>query len=372
MRRAAVLIHRHGQRAPARPVEKVNNESATWEALTNLHDHDHLARIYPIHNLNLSQPPRDLATAPYGRITAKGLERLRNLGANLRSAFPHLSTDRVKVFATNYQRTQASAQALLTGLFNDTPPTGVHVQVRPSHECPLAFYEGNPGLAHQLLQLSQAAPDFVAHETSDGACELREVLGAALPGVLHNGKFDWMAAFDYYVCREEHSLAVAPQVLPYSLRVKEHLHFRYSHYCRHPQHLAHVCVPLLADLRATLASTLVSDAHTSRSTHTSSALTIFSGHDVSLLFLLHCLQSDLVASKDNHGAPFWPYFGASLLFDAYLPPHATSITDAVVDVHYDLEALPVAVTPARTKAASFTVHQLDLLLLTLKKQLLMS
>jgi hypothetical protein len=354
-------------------------ESATWAALTDVRDHDHLERTYPIRNLNRT-PPRDLATAPYGRITAKGLERLRSVGSQLRSTFPHLTTDRVKVFATNYQRTQASAQALLTGLYDThtstpSPPAGVHVHVRPTPECPLAFYEGNPVLSTQLLQLSQSSPDFVAHETSDEARYLREALAAALPGVQHDGKFDWMAAFDYYVCREEHGLAVAPEVGPLALRVKEHLHFRYNHYCRHPQHLAHVCVPLLTDIRTTLAATLVpgsSSDSSSSSGSSSAALTIFSGHDISLLFLLHCLQSDLVASKDRHGAPFWPYFGSSLLFDAHLPPHATSVADAVVDVHYDLAALPVAVAPGGPKATSFTVHQLDSLLRTLRTQLLNS
>ena len=377
LRRGAVVFHRHGHRAPARSIVVNHDEEIKlWSSLTKAEEiHGELCKRFPIINANISTP-KDLTTAPFGLITQKGLLSLELLGRNIAGRFPHLAkTTKLQVFATNYQRTQASAQQLLTGLFHSIdqkrlagPST---VNVRSTYACPMSFYEGNPTLSNQLLQLSQSSADFIEREESDEIRRLRDTLLNVLPGLLvtTTNKFDWMAAFDYYVCRESHDVSIAPQIASYTEPVKRHLTFRYGHYCTNKHHLAHICVPLLLDLRSALVTILSEDSPNDVS------LSIFSGHDVSILALLYCFQAKMVTSSSSTVSPafssssFWPMYGSSLVFDVRptsSSSNTSTSTSALVDVYYDLEPLPIKLpgsyhttTTSTPNIASFTLDDLN-------------
>ena len=380
LRRGAVVFHRHGHRAPARaivPVVRHDDEIKLWKSLTKAEEiHGEICRRFPILNDNNSTP-NDIKTAPFGLITQKGLLSLEQLGKNIARRFPHLTTTtKLQVFATNYQRTQASAQQLLTGLFDDqTQVDQTSVIVRPSNADPMSFYEGvvpttsdplpascvtvyhpnsvtltisfsssssfllgNPALSKHLIQLSQTAPDFVEREESDEIRRLRDTLLNVLPGLpVHTtNKFDWMAAFDYYICRESHNIPIDPQIASHSEAVKRHLSYRFGHYCTNKHHLAHICVPLLKDLRSALMTILTKDAPPHEV-----SLTIFSGHDISILALLYCFQAHMVTSSKSTSS-FWPKYGSSLLFDVRQSSSlSTPSTSALIDVYYDLEPLSI-------------------------------
>lgn len=385
IRRGAVVFHRHGHRAPARaivPLSRHDDEINLWTSLTKAEEiHSDLCRRFPILN-DSNSIPNDIKTAPFGLITRKGLLSLQQLGRNIARRFPHLTTTRkLQVFATNYQRTQASVQQLLTGLFVNGQPKQVaqtSVIVRPSTADPLSFYEGNPTLSKHLLQLSQTASDFIEREDSDEIRTLRDTLLSVLPGLpVHtSNKFDWMAAFDYYICRESHDIPIDPQIVIHSEAVKRHLSYRFGHYCTNRHHLAHICVPLLKDLRSALMKILsIKDGP-----HEEVSLTIFSGHDISILALLYCFQAPMVTSPTSSSltassSSFWPKYGSSLIFDVRQPTSmSSSSTSAMVDVYYDLEPLfitlpgtiytPAISTPSHTfnnknnNTLSFTIDDL--------------
>jgi hypothetical protein len=102
-----IIFHRHGHRTPIRNVFKRPEENDMWSTfLPSMETLKMLSELYPVKNLN-EMPPFDVKSHPYGCITDKGLQHLYNIGAKAKAKFPLLNNpSNLKVFSTNYQRTQ--------------------------------------------------------------------------------------------------------------------------------------------------------------------------------------------------------------------------------------------------------------------------
>lgn len=141
---AYAILHRHGHRAPARNLGP-EAEALRWQAF--LAPHDELYRYKEKYKVKLhpSNPvARDMSAPPFGALTSKGFQHMVGVGRSIAQQFPALASPRsVTTFATNYNRTQLSAQAVLAGL--DYPACDVTVRHVPS--CALSMQERNPALA---------------------------------------------------------------------------------------------------------------------------------------------------------------------------------------------------------------------------------
>ena len=107
-----VILHRHGHRAPEKNLFKLNNnEIELWESfLPSKLLLEELSKKFPIKILhNKIEIPIDLQTKPFGCLTYKGINHLKDVGINLKNSFPLLKNIfNIKIYATNYQRTQVN------------------------------------------------------------------------------------------------------------------------------------------------------------------------------------------------------------------------------------------------------------------------
>mmetsp|Transcript_28513 Transcript_28513/g.27310 ORF Transcript_28513/g.27310 Transcript_28513/m.27310 type:complete len:430 (-) Transcript_28513:191-1480(-) len=361
-----VIFHRHGQRAPAKNLISISGvlseETKLWEKLVDdckpLHA---LVKFMPIKNTLNNPKERDLVTFPYGNITNKGMLHLQDIGKQMSNLFPLLKNTReILVLATNYQRTQASAQMLVSGLFKDDlfpdiydnqqqngrssycssfPNSPIEINVRDIRDCSMSFYEGKPLLSQRLFSQTQCSESFLQMENSQDILLTKESLGKFLPGLIlpisnsmasiHQNNFDWLAAFDYFTCREAHNLPVHEGTEEYSAIVKSHLGLRYSHYYANMEHLAHAAVPLLEDLERSIISHKIQSNTEIRNhdlfpSNNGIFLNLFSGHDCNLLCLLYALKADIVRNSESKidlysqsdcSSIFWPDYGSSLVFE---------------------------------------------------------
>lgn len=127
-----VTFLRHGMRAPIKNPFDAALEVEAWIAeLPSKSILDDLSSKFPV-RVHKNNPPEafDTKNYPFGCITTRGVNHLVSIGNLLKSSFPAFQNlSSLKVYSTNYQRTQASAQSLLLGL---EAPEGTDIEVRLS------------------------------------------------------------------------------------------------------------------------------------------------------------------------------------------------------------------------------------------------
>lgn len=338
-----VVFHRHGHRAPARNIFKSQNEIDLWSRLTpEAVTFDQLNNVLPVQNYPTNPLPRDLQTAPFGIITSKGIQHLEVIGALFAKRFVSsaLSDHRapLRSFATNYQRTQASGQSFIKGVLNASiknlrsrDNTKFTTNVRRLAECSMSFYEGRAELAARLMKRVQSEPSFKALEARAEIREVAELMLAAIPHIHKGdkGTLDWLAAFDYFVCRREHSLldSIPMHLLQAEDVVYKYMAERYGQYFTHRAHLAHFALPLLRDLETSVEFALGSDH---------GAVSHFSCHDVNVLGLLYAFEFDELDSG------YWPAYGCTVTF--VVTPDGNSQTDCQLELYLDQQDRPFVAT----------------------------
>lgn len=334
-----VIFHRHGHRAPAKALN--GNDVDVWKPLiVSRNTLDSLAARFPIISHSNNGKEKDLLTQPFGCLTNKGLSHLVEKGRALGRKFPFLKNlppDCYRVFATNYQRTQLSVCGLLSGLMKEPSLSKrVEINVRPIASCSMSFYDGQTEKATSLIKSTQATKKFSDLEDSEAVIRVKKALSEKWPRLLLKSpdlrSFDWPAAFDHFACRKAHKLPVwlgdtgESEGEAYDMLgkfVSDHMASRFWLYYQDAEHLRSVAKPLLIDLYQSLSTSTSNEATdiTGGSTILSnspsfspppSLLTIFSGHDVTILSLLTALGSDLISKDSPTG--FWPEYGDVLFF----------------------------------------------------------
>lgn len=114
--RGFVIFNRHGHRAPSRNImrgEDLAIEAELWRSYVLREDSMNTSPIaikqHPANGI-----ARDLITHPFGCITMRGREHLKNTGRGISHRFPALrdvKVENLSVYSTNYQRTQVRAEA---------------------------------------------------------------------------------------------------------------------------------------------------------------------------------------------------------------------------------------------------------------------
>ena len=172
-----VVFHRHGHRAPFRNVFSdgplADKEHQLWQQLLPKPEtFSELSTLYPVINHPANPQLRDVAQFPFGILTSKGITHLEVVGRAFKerwaSVFKDAAEAPLHLYATNYQRTQASGQAFLRGmgLNRSQNRQGTAFSVRHIAECSLAFYEGRPQLAVKLVERVQKQAGFRNHDTA--------------------------------------------------------------------------------------------------------------------------------------------------------------------------------------------------------------
>eukprot|EP00603_Paraphysomonas_imperforata_P003439 CAMPEP_0114428966 /NCGR_PEP_ID=MMETSP0103-20121206/9222_1 /TAXON_ID=37642 ORGANISM="Paraphysomonas imperforata, Strain PA2" /NCGR_SAMPLE_ID=MMETSP0103 /ASSEMBLY_ACC=CAM_ASM_000201 /LENGTH=444 /DNA_ID=CAMNT_0001598247 /DNA_START=95 /DNA_END=1429 /DNA_ORIENTATION=+ len=259
----------------------------------------------------------DLKTYPYGCLTRRGVEHLQRMGAQLRDSFPEiladlpsLPTGQLKVCSTNYQRTQASAQAFLHGL---GAPPGTPIQVREFTDCAMSFYHGKRELSAQLSRRIRALEPSL--ELDRAVAHTEEPLLACFPDMDTGADMNWIRVADHLNCQVAHDQELHPQVQPHADLLRGNSVQRFVTHYKDREFLAHFAGPLLLDvlleIRAAAAARLAacssvsdSDSGVDMRPH----VTVFSGHDVNILGMLFALNAVI---DDAH----WPSYGATLSFE---------------------------------------------------------
>ena len=202
--------------------------------------------------------------------------------------------------------------------------------MRHIEECSLSYYEGRPAVAQALIRRVQQTPAF---RELEGRAEVKEAMWLfrdAFPGVAKgwpsDGNFNWMACYDYYVCRREHSLmnTALPLLRPIEALVCDHIAARYELYYTDPVHQAFFCAPMLADIDRAITQALASRKP---------ALFFFSAHDVNLLALMYALQHPALADID--GPRYWPAYGTTLTFELSQEQQQEAVVRVTLDQEKD-------------------------------------
>jgi len=310
-----VIFHRHGHRIPMKSLRGpgINTEVEElqlWKQfLPDSERLEKLKEIAPVLQHPHNDIPKDLQT-PYGRLTTKGMDYLNNKGRNLCNKFSfNIDVNKIKVFATNYQRTQVSVQELLNGMLiqlnnNSNYETQIPINVRDIKNCSMSYFDGKPKLAYSLVAKVQSTDKFKEIENEIDVLKAKQVLKEMIPLIEGSKGFDWMAALDYFACRRSHDIIIHDDLLQYEDIVRRHMVSRYRVYLSHYEKFGHFVSPMIVDVNEQIK---LYDKHDNSK---SNSLSIFSCHDVNLLGLLYAIKANII----NH-PNFWPYYGDTLTFE---------------------------------------------------------
>ncbi len=347
--RSFILLHRHGHRSPSLNIYQNSGsalkESSLWNHLiVNQSEHSELSNQHPIHSPHHDLIKRiDVQTRPFGCLTGKGKVHMTKIGASLLKRHPllkgtEIDAQKISVNATNFQRTQASVQALLIGM---GVRTSIPVHCRHVDICGMAFYDRiDMTKTRKIIKRVQLTPEFIALESTELIKDARKQLISELPQLASNGPngaFNYFAAFDYFYCREHHSLPIKQTLHDSRLSnvIERHMANRFRLYFTHKEHIAMFALPLLRDIRHAI------DAKT--------LLTVFSGHDVNILGLLYGL-----GLSDAFPEGYWPFFGATVMFEV---DHDTE----QISIWLDLDNKPLASMSKQDFASIMENHQQNII-----------
>ena len=113
------VIHRHGDRTPITPLA----DRKFWQGvLPSQEECDGLEASTKIVRDDGAIPHPAAGDGTFGTLSARGVQEMRLVGANLRDMYPGFlpgaaSPEEVHVYSTDFPRTVQSVQALLQGLF---------------------------------------------------------------------------------------------------------------------------------------------------------------------------------------------------------------------------------------------------------------
>lgn len=350
-RASYVIFARHGHRAPNKNIfgetkGKTKNllgeaDVAYWKnALPDFHVLHDLSQRYPVVQYHGNDTPIDMLNSPYGCITNKGVKFMKDVGKSLRKRFPFLKEyTQIDAYSTNYQRTNISAQCILSGL---DIIEEIDVQVRLPQKDPLNFFDGDVRVASEMMKIVKdvhSSTRYLALE--EKMKDTAEILLKHLPAVgKMSGKgVDWPTAYDFFVCRRTHDATVIPmELVGMESDIRAFMSQRYGLYFSHPRHMKVFTVPILKEAINCL-SLQVDEDDIDRDEIT---IRVNCCHDITMLSLLHTLQAKVAYSGmpnlDGLSELYWPEFGDTIVLEAIHTP------DGQVTVNFFLNNIPLEVS----------------------------
>ena len=305
--RQIILVHRHGDRCPGIIGSSQSSEMNGW--LQTLGD-TQLAHKYPIRSSH-SDPPKHYHP-PIGRLTQRGGDQLTKLGRQLRKSYPTLTTSPT-VFASNYYRTQQSAAFLLDGL---NAKKGTEIHVRPFDECVIDPFSRYTQIHKLTTEMARSAL-FRKHEQQHGLDPIRQKLEQMPCFAEPDNAFQWFSAVDVLTCHRYHPDLLKPQsiqeLLPYTKMSEDYLFWRFKQYYSSSEVMKLACGDLLSEILSTMSSsTITATATTTTASPTPSSttipLTVYSGHDVTVMPL---------ASIFGHQWSAWPDYASHMVLEIW-------------------------------------------------------
>ena len=206
MRRHLAVVFRHGDRSPTHnryePLARESAmEAATWAwSLPPSSVHADLNARFPVQTAHAQQRDRALGDV-FGSLTALGVLQMRRLGAwaSERAARGSARVRVRHVLASNFKRTQFSAQCVLSGM--TLPPSDVNIRVADESSEVLNAWGTDPDLK-RLVRSNGVATHDVMRNTPEEE-EARRVIVAAVPAFQYLLRpFSWIAALDHTMSRE--------------------------------------------------------------------------------------------------------------------------------------------------------------------------
>eukprot|EP00752_Nemacystus_decipiens_P012088 g10717.t2 len=354
---ALLIFHRHGDRSPlrghtpdeelARPAEpaaRCNASTGTTEGegataasdgvataaktaeefwrrqLVPGEDVERLDDLYPVRRSPGEAVPPDEESAPFGCLTSVGLQQLRDRGDRFRREYLGdgiIDSSRVRVFSTNYRRTQLSAQGFLDGFLGGKG--GVSVVVRPRAEDFLNQWESRGHEMYERMMVLESGAAFRETEENVGG-PLKRQLNALDPELFplpQGGRFRWMMAADYFMSARARGLVVAPELDALGTSTIRHLVWRFGRFYRDEEMMRIMVGPLLSHMLECAADSEMTQSGSGYSAvprsgsgvRSLSRVVSSSCHDVTVLALLYAMEAHLIENED-----YWPPYGCTIAF----------------------------------------------------------
>lgn len=312
-------------RAPRLISRRPLPQAAFWRSkLPDPSTVEKLSDLYPVIVHESYRPDevfRDRAREPYGYLTGKGLEQMKEAGRAAAARYDG-GWDVKRAWSTNYLRTVTSCQAFLDGFLapaDGRDYTGAPIPVSVPHRnaCTLNAYDSRPERMAQINAQATARDAFLT--TDVRAVPLAARLVAALPGLAdvppHTAtptRIDWICAADHFVCRDAHGLpltgagAAGGTAREAALRelagpTLAHLAARFGGWYGYAPLLAETGAPPLRHVAEGIGAAGAGAARRTFEVH--------SCHDVTILALLYAVSAEIV---EEGRTPYWPGYASTL------------------------------------------------------------
>eukprot|EP00439_Symbiodinium_sp_Y106_P038692 s3706_g4.t1 len=234
--RHVALVFRHGDRAPALPgasgsTEAEAEEEAWRGTLPSAELTEALDSHFPVRS-QATSAPHGMSAQPFEMLTRQGGMQTLQLGRSLRGAYGPLQPGSIEVMASNFRRTQQSAQYFLAGLLAPEAAAGtclsaeklqaaasLDVTTLVMEECKVDSFSRNSAEIVERLRGIEERCDFAGREVGDLAetrAKLESLsLFSAPAGAMH-GKFSWLHGYDVLTCYAAHPELTPPTSVPCS------------------------------------------------------------------------------------------------------------------------------------------------------------
>lgn len=318
--RHVALVFRHGDRAPAAPGASGSSEAETereaWSSTLPSADlAENLDKAFPVKS-KASVPPKGTDAKPFEMLTSLGGQQLQDFGQRLRQHYGLLP---MEVAASNYRRTQQSAQFFLLGYQCGGALESLNanlepVLVRDTKDCVINAANRYWDDLLPLLKRIEVAEKFAAKEEAEGLSDVKEQLNAmplfGADGQMP-GRFSWLYAWDVLTCLRAHQelpkLETLHSLMHLQPKAAQQVLWRWTKYYEDPEVLRMTSGDLLQEVSMQMENCTHDDKP--------AKLVVYSGHDTTLIPVLKALSL-----WDGT----WPTFAAEMRLELWKMPEAHS------------------------------------------------
>lgn len=188
--KSLIVITRHGHRAPGKPLITSSSNVSFWRDICYHPSHPEIAaldRNFSVRLDDSNSTPYDEVHFPWGALSRIGANHMRQIGSEIGAAFPDIRKGLkdggvLTAIASNFRRTQMSAQFLLQGLIDPgSTANSVFIDVRNKSHCPLTFYDSKPELAKRLVMKTLTSSEFMSMDSRSEVVQAKDRMAQLFP-----------------------------------------------------------------------------------------------------------------------------------------------------------------------------------------------